>query len=316
MVVRLLLALTAGVLCAAEKPVDFDRDVRPILSDNCFACHGPDDKHRMANLRLDTEQGVRQAYVTPGDPAKSRLLRRASAPRIAPSRMPPPQAGPRRSPKRRSRPSANGSSRARKWERHWAFVPPERPALPAGRNREVGAQSDRPLRAGAPGTRRAQAVAGSRPRHPAAPPQFRPHRTAAHPRRDRRLPRRQIARRLREAGRPPARLPQYGERMAMQWLDLARYADTHGYHIDSAARHVEVARLGDRRLQPQHAVRPLRHRATGRRPAAQRHRAAEAGQRLQPQPHDQLRRRRDPRGVPGGVRGRPRGHHVQRVSWG
>ena len=104
-------------------------------------------------------------------------------------------------------------------------------------------------------------------------------------------------RRLREAGGPAARLPQYGERMAMQWLDLARYADTHGYHIDFAARHVEVARLGDRRVQPQHAVRPVRHRAARRRPAAQRHRRAEDRQRFQPQPHDQLRGRRDPRGV-------------------
>ena len=48
--------------------------------------------------------------------------------------------------------------------------------------------------------------------------------------------------------------PHYGERMAMQWLDLARYADTHGYHIDSHRGNVALARLGDRRLQPQHAV--------------------------------------------------------------
>src|SRR5947199_566640 len=90
--VRLLLILAAaGLSLAAEKPVDFDRDVRPILSDNCFACHGPDDKRRMANLRLDTEAGVVKV-VTPDDPAKSRLFVRISAPDRA-TRMPPPQVG-------------------------------------------------------------------------------------------------------------------------------------------------------------------------------------------------------------------------------
>ena len=81
---RLVLAVNAGLCLGAEKPVDFNRDVRPIFSDNCFACHGPDDKHRLANLRLDTEEGLfadRGSYkiVAPGDTAKSRLLARISA---------------------------------------------------------------------------------------------------------------------------------------------------------------------------------------------------------------------------------------------
>ena len=55
--------------------------------------------------------------------------------------------------------------------------------------------------------------------------------------------------------------PRYAERMAIRWLEAARYADTNGYQIGRPARHVALARLGDRRLPPQHAVRPVHHRA-------------------------------------------------------
>src|SRR5262245_26589738 len=96
--IRWFLVIGAAGSCgAAEKAIDFNRDVRPILSDNCFACHGPDDKRRMANLRLDTEEGLfsdRGNYkiVTPGDPGKSHLLARINA--VPPAtRMPPAQAG-------------------------------------------------------------------------------------------------------------------------------------------------------------------------------------------------------------------------------
>src|SRR3954452_1987163 len=97
LLVRLFLGLSAAASVFAAGPlVDFNRDVRPILSDNCFTCHGPDDKHRMANLSLDTEDGLfadRGAYriVAAGDPAKSRLFARISAP-VA-TRMPPRQTG-------------------------------------------------------------------------------------------------------------------------------------------------------------------------------------------------------------------------------
>ncbi|MGA3204848.1 MAG: DUF1549 domain-containing protein, partial [Bryobacteraceae bacterium] len=123
----ILLLTVAGLALAADKPVDFDRDVRPILSDSCFACHGPDDKRRMANLRLDIEEGVVKV-------ANSRLLERIAAADPA-ARMPPPKSGL----------TLTGAQIAiirkwveqgARWERHWAFSPPQRPSLPAVRNQK------------------------------------------------------------------------------------------------------------------------------------------------------------------------------------
>ena len=88
--------LTAwGVSGAPPDPklVDFTRDIRPLLSDKCFACHGPDDKSRMANLRLDTKDGAfaeRKNYhiIKSGDSAASRVYLRVSTQNKA-TRMPP-----------------------------------------------------------------------------------------------------------------------------------------------------------------------------------------------------------------------------------
>src|SRR5688572_8305699 len=88
-----VVALVFGSRLTAADPIDFNRDVRPILSDKCFACHGPDPKHRGAKLRLDDEKSAkadRDGYhvVAPGKPAESELLARITAADVA-DRMPP-----------------------------------------------------------------------------------------------------------------------------------------------------------------------------------------------------------------------------------
>ena len=230
MVVRLSLILsTAAMSFAAGRPVDFDRDVRPILSDRCFACHGPDDRRRMANLRLDTEEGLKA--VAPGDPAQSRLLARISAAN-QPTRMPPPQTGPGLA-ETQIATIRQWIEQGAKWERHWAFVPPQRPALPTVRaekwvrnpiDRFVLARLEREGLKPSPEADRATLLRRLSFDLTGLPP------TTAEL--DAFLADKSADAYEKQVDRLLA-LPQYGERMAIQWLDLARYADTHGYHIDS-----------------------------------------------------------------------------------
>jgi len=118
----------------AERPVDFQRDVRPLLSEYCFACHGPDEATREADLRLDVaaaayEDRGGQAAVVPGNPDESLLIERIEAddPDL---RMPPPASAKDLTDEQRNvlrRWIAGGGA----FEQHWAFRAPERPPLPA-----------------------------------------------------------------------------------------------------------------------------------------------------------------------------------------
>src|SRR5262245_14014519 len=132
----MLAAAVAGIVSpgpgAADRPdpaVRFSRDVLPILSENCFQCHGPDAKARKADLRLDTRDGA-LAVVVPGKSADSELVRRVTA--TDDERMPPPKT-------KRSLTAAQQETLRRwvdqgaQWGRHWAYEAPVRPAVPDAR---------------------------------------------------------------------------------------------------------------------------------------------------------------------------------------
>ncbi len=114
-------------------PVDFNQEIRPLLSNHCFRCHGPDEAERKAGLRLDTRDGALEdlggyAAVVPGEPEESELLRRITT-HDAGDLMPPPEAA--------ERLSSEAAAVIERWIRegasyskHWAYVPPRRPALP------------------------------------------------------------------------------------------------------------------------------------------------------------------------------------------
>ena len=139
-----LLFVSAACVGAADVP-SFDRDIRPILSDRCYACHGPDEKKRKADLRLDTREGALadlggyQAIV-PGQPDESELIARILSDDVD-EMMPPPDSHLSLNPKEKAlfRSWIEGGA---EWEGHWAFEPLVKPARPSSFRRKSGNEID------------------------------------------------------------------------------------------------------------------------------------------------------------------------------
>ncbi|REJ96250.1 MAG: DUF1549 domain-containing protein, partial [Planctomycetota bacterium] len=234
LVASVLTALSTAV-CPAQDAVDFSREVRPILSDNCFKCHGPDDDARQADLRLDTQEGLfadrdGAKVVAAENPGASELFLRISSndPDV---RMPPPDSG-KSLTEEEIELLRRWIEQGAGWEEHWAFVPPVRPPVPDVADREwtvnpidyfvlhVLEQRDlTPSSQASPETliRRVTLDLTGLPPTPAEVDAYLADRS---PDRYERLVDRLLA------------SPRYGEHMATGWLDAARYADTSGYQND------------------------------------------------------------------------------------
>ncbi|MBI2686222.1 MAG: DUF1553 domain-containing protein [Acidobacteria bacterium] len=220
-----------SVLHAADpKGIDFNRDIRPILSDNCFTCHGPDESKRMAGVRLDTKEGA-LAALTPGKPETSRIYLRIA--HTDPKRRMPPPSASRTLTAQQIGLIQKWISSGADWKMHWAYEKPVRPEPPVTKtpkwirnpidsfvlarleqeNLAPSAEADRVtlLR------RLSFDLTGLPPALPEIDAFLKDKSPMAYEK--------QVDRLLAS--------PHYGERMAMPWLDLARYADTHGFHIDS-----------------------------------------------------------------------------------
>ena len=215
--------------------VDFNREIRPILSNRCLVCHGPDAAERKAGLRLDTEEGARAdlggyAAIQPGNPAASELFLRVTAKDEA-DRMPPAKTG--------HRLTAEQISLLRRWieegagyARHWAYVKPQRPRPPRvsqrgwarnpidffvlARLEERGWSPSPEADRWALARRAALDLTGLPPTLEEAEAFLSNENPSAYERYVDALLHR----------------PAYGERWAGVWLDLARYADSAGYADD------------------------------------------------------------------------------------
>lgn len=215
---------------AAAEPVNFSREVLPVLSDRCFYCHGPDEKHRKADLRLDDEPaakavGKNGAAIVPGAPEKSLIIQRMLS-KDPDELMPPPEAHKDLTPAQIAtlqRWIAEGAP----WGKHWAFTPLLRPVVKEPGNPVdalVGATLKREGLDFSPEAdprallRRASLTLTGLPPTPGemagwladtSPPAWE----------------KQVDRLL--ASRA------YGERMAWDWMEAARYADSNGYQGDN-----------------------------------------------------------------------------------
>ena len=132
----------ALVSSALAEPIDFSKQIRPILSENCFFCHGPDDKKREADLRLDDEAAAKKSNdgviaVVPGDPEKSALIQRIVS--TDPDEvMPPPKQHKTISPTQVAL-LKEWIKQGAKWGKHWSYEKVVRPAVPAGAKNPVDA---------------------------------------------------------------------------------------------------------------------------------------------------------------------------------
>ncbi len=215
-----------------QAKVSYGRDVRPILSEHCFKCHGPDVATAAAGLRLDTFEGATKKAIVPGSPKTSLLLERVTE-HDPEMRMPPSDSGVKALTPAQIETLRAWIAQGAKYERHWSFVPPSLPKIPATSNPgwakspidgfvlqkldEAGlkpeAEADRDTLA----VRASQTLIGL----PPTPAELDAFRKDLKPGAYERYVDRLLAK------------PEYGEHEARYWLDAVRYGDTHGLQLDN-----------------------------------------------------------------------------------
>lgn len=229
---RMLLVAILLILPAAtrgEAKIDFNRDVRPILAENCFQCHGLDDKARKADLKLHTREGA-LSVIDLKKPAESELIRRITIEDKS-DRMPPAKTGKVLTPAQIET-LKTWVAQGAEYAGHWAFIAPKRPEIPKtgegwARNavdRFIAERLEKEGLKPSPEADRATLIRRATFDLTGLPPTSKEVDEFVNDKSpDAYL---KVVERLLNSIR-------YGERMALDWMDAARYADTNGYHIDN-----------------------------------------------------------------------------------
>ena len=218
--------ISAAVAATAAHKISYNRDIRPVLSDNCFFCHGPDQNKRKGKLRLDVrEEAIAKLAIVPGKPDESKLIQRIFT-TDTDDLMPPPESHKTLTPEQKQlfrRWIAQGAE----YQKHWAYVPPVKPSVPPGRNgidflvqkrlKEIGLQPSPEADRRTLARRLCFDLIGLPPK----PEEVAAFQEDKSPEACARLVENLLA------------SPHYGERMALGWLDVVRFADTIGYHSDN-----------------------------------------------------------------------------------
>jgi hypothetical protein len=224
-----LLLSTASSVPAA--PLDFNRDIRPILAENCFYCHGQDSNKRQADLRLDVrDAALESAAFVPHDAAASQLVKRIHS-ADPDQQMPPPNSNRHLSPEQKKL-LEQWISEGAAYAQHWAYVAPVRPALPEVKRAEwvrnaidpfVLAKLEAEGLAPSPEADRATLIRRLSIDLLGLPPT--PVEVDAFVADNDPAAYEKLVERLFAS-------PHYGERMALPWLDAARFADSNGFQQD------------------------------------------------------------------------------------
>ena len=235
LIILILLILTVHVEVANANKIKFDRDVLPILSDKCFACHGPDPATRQADLRLDIKEGAFSEpsgypIIVPGEPENSELVIRITHENLD-TRMPP-QSQNRQPTQEQIDTIIQWIAEGAEWEEHWAYNPPQRIDPPEVQNTDwihnpidnfiLNNLEKKELTPSTQADKRTLIrrlyfdLTGLLPPSGEVEQFIRDKRPEAYEELVNRLLTKQ----------------QFGEKMAIYWLDLVRYADTSGYHSD------------------------------------------------------------------------------------
>ena len=221
---------------AQQSTIDFNRDIRPILSDKCWACHGPDAPAKKLRLRLDSEAaalidlGSGAKAIVPNHPEQSEIIRRINSTDQY-EQMPPPTSG-RKLSDQEKKLLSEWIVQGAKWQQHWSFVPPVKPQLPTVKNQAwvrngidnfILARLEKEGLQPSPEADQATLLRRVTLDLTGLPPTIREIESLKKDASDNAYE---------KAVDKLLASPRFGERMAYRWLDAARYADTNGYQVD------------------------------------------------------------------------------------